>query len=194
MAKNAITSRQKQFVYHYLRGLPGPKAAHAAGYARSTAEHNAALLLRNPHVIYTITLLQQGTREHLMEIFLKAKKRACHTLDYDSYEPAANQASREMRGWFKILLATHPTVLYCPTWINPPKRKKTQSPNPSLQTPKLNQTQQNQNHNPLKISHNPPHPNKKIPPKKTNSRTAAPPTTFSSPHKNQPQPHPKSKS
>ena len=103
-----MTTRQREFCYHYAAGLPASKAAHAAGYARSTCEHNGALLLRNPHVIYTITLMQQGTPEHIMDVFLRAKKRACHTLDYSTSEPAAQSASREMRGWSKILLSLPP--------------------------------------------------------------------------------------
>lgn len=45
-----MTSRQKEFARHYLKGLPAAAAARAAGYAACTAEKNAAEILRAPAV------------------------------------------------------------------------------------------------------------------------------------------------
>ena len=126
-----MTTRQREFCHHYAKGIPASKAAHAAGYAKSTAEHNAALLLRNPHVIYTITLMQQGTREQVIEIFHKAKKRACHTLDYDSSDKAVESASREMRHWCKILLTLPPDRS-----LLPPLEESTQDDEPPVVGPR----------------------------------------------------------
>lgn len=45
-----MTFRQKEFIRHYLSGKPAAVAAMAAGYAGTTAERNAATLLKHPLV------------------------------------------------------------------------------------------------------------------------------------------------
>ena len=109
-----MTTRQREFCYHYASGLPAAKAAHAAGYAKSTCEHNAALMLRNPQIIATITQLSGTGQQRLMEIFEAASQSALHTLRYDSDERARQGASREMRGWARVLKDFKPNRILLP--------------------------------------------------------------------------------
>ena len=96
-----MTTRQQEFVRHYLAGHTAPDAAVAAGYARSTAEKNAAAMLRHPEVAVVLARMR-GYRDAqartLMEVCLD---NLTHTVKYVSDDRLKNMASREIRAWLK---------------------------------------------------------------------------------------------
>ena len=56
-----LTLRQREFCRLYAQGIPASKAAHAAGFAKSTSETNAARLLASPLVQARILRLRHHT-------------------------------------------------------------------------------------------------------------------------------------
>ena len=67
-----MTPRQREFCRHYLRGLSASRAAHAAGYASSVAEKNAATILSSHRVARYLERHRQAARlvslEHLLQV------------------------------------------------------------------------------------------------------------------------------
>ena len=67
-----MTPRQREFCRHYLRGLSASRAAHAAGYASSVAEKNAATILSSHSVASYLErhrqLAQLVSLEHLLQV------------------------------------------------------------------------------------------------------------------------------
>ena len=67
-----MTPRQREFCRHYLRGLSASRAAHAAGYASSVAEKNAAIILSSPSVATYLErhrqIAQLVSIEHLTKV------------------------------------------------------------------------------------------------------------------------------
>ena len=51
--------RQREFCRFYLQGMTASAAAIAAGYAKSTAERNAASILQNPAVMAKLERMRQ---------------------------------------------------------------------------------------------------------------------------------------
>ena len=76
-----MTTRQQEFVRHYLLGKPAKEAAMAAGYATLTAERNAAEMLRHPSVASAIERIRRDavfTRQDL----IRAKAELDHIIRY----------------------------------------------------------------------------------------------------------------
>ena len=122
-----MTTRQREFCYHYASGLPAAKAAHAAGYAKSTSEHNGALMLRNPQVIAAITNLQGTSQSMLMQIFEAAFHTCLHTIRYDSCDKTKQGASREMRGWARVIKEMKPDRTLLPPLEESTQEEQTQA-------------------------------------------------------------------
>ena len=66
--KNRLTLRQREFCRLYAEGIPASKAAHAAGFAKSTCETNVARLLNSPLVQARILRLRNHTLIRLNDL------------------------------------------------------------------------------------------------------------------------------
>ena len=63
-----LTLRQREFCRLYAEGIPASKAAHAAGFAKSTCETNVARLLNSPLVQARILRLRNHTLIRLNDL------------------------------------------------------------------------------------------------------------------------------
>ena len=153
-----MTTRQKQFVYHYLRGLPAAKAAISAGYARSTAERNAAAILKTPAIAAKICRIQAYEQTEFKDLYQQAKQFYYHThTSPDATVKEKGLASQQMIAWQKLKLkqsALAAEILNEPTDEEPQDTPIESAPapvgpsiKPPTQPPKSQQKSQSKNIN-----------------------------------------------
>ena len=103
--KNLCPMSQFRFTLRQREFAPAAKAAHAAGYAKSTAETNAAQLLDHPYVQAHILKLR-GTRLIRREEAERMKAAALHILDYTTDDKMRMAAMRRLEALDKMRI--HP--------------------------------------------------------------------------------------
>jgi len=91
-----MTFRQQEFARHYAQGKPATKAALAAGYTQSTAETNAARLLRSPEVINEIRRQRNGLRIVTIDDIMRTMTRLMHIIDNAENPAHVLQASAQL--------------------------------------------------------------------------------------------------
>jgi hypothetical protein len=83
-------------------------------------------MLRNPHIISVITQMSGRSQIQLLEVFEAARQSALHTLRYDSDERTRQGASREMRGWARVLKDFQPDRTLLPALEESTQEESTQ--------------------------------------------------------------------
>ena len=95
-----MTSLQREFCRHYLRGLPAPKAALAAGYAPGTAERDCADILSAPAVQAHIERHRAASRIFCTDDIAKTRDKLMALQDHGN-PMVAIAAAREFRQLLK---------------------------------------------------------------------------------------------
>ena len=92
-----MTPRQREFCRHYLRGLSASRAAHAAGYASSVAEKNAAIILSSHSVATYLERHRAAAQLITIEDLQKVKARMLVVLDEPESKASALAAHAIVR-------------------------------------------------------------------------------------------------
>jgi len=97
-----MTFRQQEFARHYAQGKPAIKAALAAGYTQSTAETNAARLLRFPDVINEIRRQRNGLRIVTIDDINRTMTRLMHIIDNAENPAHVLQATAQLLRYLRF--------------------------------------------------------------------------------------------